>query len=218
MHFGGLDGGAIKHRREHLVQLLGRNAVHGFLPRNQFFLLHLDGETDGGQTGAFAVAGLEHENLAFLDGELEVLHVTEMAFEGFAHAFQFRGGGGHDLGQFRHRLGRAHARHDVFALGVDEEFAVKHFFAAGRVAGEGDAGTGFFAGVAEDHRLDVDGRSPFGGNIVFAAIDDGAVIHPGAEDGADGAFELLPRIGRKFLAGAFLDQRLETLDQFLASP
>ncbi len=37
-----------------------------------------------GHAGALAVAGLEHEQLAVLDGELEVLHVPEMFFERLA--------------------------------------------------------------------------------------------------------------------------------------
>ncbi len=216
MHFGGLDGGAVKDRGQHLVQLLGGHALHGLFPGDQFLLFHFDGEADGGQAGAFAVAGLEHEDFAVLDGELEVLHVAEMAFQGLADLFQFLGGCGHDLGQFGHGLGRAHAGHHVLALGVDEEFAVKDFFAGGGVAGEGDAGAGLVAGVAEDHGLHADGGAPFGGDVVFAAIDDGAVVHPGAEDGADGAFQLLPRIGGEFLAGALLDQGLEALDQLPA--
>ena len=107
------------------------------------------------------------------------------------------GGFGHDFGQFGHRLGRAHARHHVFALGVDEEFAVEHLFAAGRVARESNAGTGAVARIAKDHGLDIDRRSPFGGDIIFAAINYGAIIHPGTKDSADGAFELLPGIGRE---------------------
>ena len=71
------------------------------------------------------------------------------------------------------------------------------------------------AGVAVDHRLHVDGGSPFGGDVVFAAIDDRAVVHPGAEHGAGGAAELVPRIVREHLAGALLDERLEALDEFL---
>ena len=69
------------------------------------------------------------------------------------------------------------------------------------------------AGVAEDHGLDVDRRSPFGGDVILAAINDGAVVHPGTENSADGAFELVPGIGGEFLAGAFLDQILEALHQ-----
>jgi hypothetical protein len=104
---------------------------------------------------------------------------------------------------------------DVLALGVDEELAVEHLLAGGGVAGEGDAGAGVFAGVAEDHGLDVDGGSPFGGDVVFAAVNDGAVVHPGAEDGADGAVELVPRVVGEGLAGAFFDEPLEARDQFL---
>ena len=37
-------------------------------------------------------------------------------------------------------LRRADARHHVFALGVDQEFAIEQLFAGGRIAGEGDAG------------------------------------------------------------------------------
>ena len=50
---------------------------------------------NGREAGAFAVAGLEHEQLAFLDGELEVLHVLEMAFQSLADLFQFRESLGH---------------------------------------------------------------------------------------------------------------------------
>ena len=85
---GRFHGLAIEHRREHLVELVGGHATDGGLPINELFLLHFDREPDGGQAGAFAVAGLEHENLALLDGELEVLHVLEMAFENLADAFQ----------------------------------------------------------------------------------------------------------------------------------
>ncbi len=117
--------------------------------------------------------------------------------------------------ELRHRFGRAHAGHNVFALGVDQEFAVENFFAGRRIAREGHAGAGLVAGIAVDHRLHVDGGAPFGGNVVFAAINNRAVVHPGTEHGADRAPQLLPRILRKFLAGAFLDQCLEALDQFL---
>ena len=40
--------------------------------------------------GAFAVARLEHEELAVLDGELDVLHVLEMFLEGGADLREFR--------------------------------------------------------------------------------------------------------------------------------
>ncbi len=73
---------------------------------------------------------------------------------------------------------RAHACDDVFALGVDQIFTVKNFFAAGRIARERDAGRARFAHVAEHHRLDVDRCSPFVRDSVFAAVNNRAVVHP----------------------------------------
>ena len=67
---------------------------------------------------------------------------------------------------------------DVFALGVDQILTVEDVFAGGRVAGEGDAGAGFLAGVAEDHSLDIDGGAPLGGDAVFGAVNFGAVVVP----------------------------------------
>jgi len=81
----GLYGFAVKDGRKHLVELVGGDAADGGLPIISFFLLHLDGEADGSQAGAFAVAGLEHEHFAVLDGELEVLDILEVRFEGLAN-------------------------------------------------------------------------------------------------------------------------------------
>ena len=192
-HLRVLDRGAVEDRRQHLVELVGRDAHDRRLPVDQLLLDHLDGDADGGDAGPLAVAGLEHEDLAVLDRELEVLHVLEMLLE------DLRGcapapcsASGMLLVELGDGLGRAHAGDDVLALGVDQEFAVEHLFAGGRIAGEGDAGTGRFAGVAVDHGLHVDRGAPFLGNVVLAAIDDRAVVHPGAEDGADGALRAGP--------------------------
>ena len=118
-------------------------------------------------------------------------------------------------GHFGDWLGRADAGDDVFALGVDEIFAVEHVFAGGRIAGESDAGGAVVAHVAEDHALDVDGGAPFIGDFVLLAIEDGTFVHPGTEHGADRALELIERVGREFLAGAFVDERFEALDEFV---
>ena len=157
--------------------------------------------------GALAVAGLEHEHLAVLDRELEVLHVLEVRLERLADVARVpcrrRASASSSL---RDGFGRAHAGDDVLALGVDEELAVELLRAVGRVARERDAGAGRVARVAIDHGLHVDGGAPLGGDVVLAAIDDGAVVHPGAEHGADRAPELLPRVLREVLAGALLDR------------
>src|SRR5262249_59933442 len=60
----------------------------------------------------------------------------------------------------------ADAGHHVLALGVDEEVAEGLGGLAGRVvAGEGHAGAGAVAGVAEDHLLDVHGGAEVPGGV-----------------------------------------------------
>ena len=75
---------------------------------------------------------------------------------------------------FGDRLRRADARHHVFALGIDQEFAIEQLFAGGGIAGEGDAGGRGFAAIAEHHGLHRDGGAPVLGNVVQPAIGVGA--------------------------------------------
>ena len=97
-------------------------------------------------------ARLEHEELALLHRELDVLHVAVMGFQPGRDARQLGEGLGH---RFFHRrafgtarpraalgdgLRRADAGHHVFALRVDQKFAVERALAGGGIAGEGDAG------------------------------------------------------------------------------
>ncbi len=207
--------GDIKDRREKLVQLVRRIAHYGRLPIDELLLEHVHGELEGGGGGPFAVAGLQHEKLAILDGELDVLHILEMLLERSADPEQFRVAFGHQLLQLEDRLRCAHASHDVFSLGIDQKLAVEFVHAVGRVASEGDAGSGVRAGIAIDHGLHVDRRAPILGNVVFPAIDDRAIVHPGAEHRARGAFELVPWVIGKGLTGAFFHQLLKADDQLL---
>ena len=73
----------IEDRLQQLVQVLRRDAVGG----ERFFLLdqtlfhHIDRDADGGEAGAFAVASLQHPELALLDRELDVLDIAVVLFE-----------------------------------------------------------------------------------------------------------------------------------------
>ena len=138
-----------------------------------------------------------------------------MLLEGLADLHELGEALGHHGLELADRLRGADAGDDVFALGVDEEFAVELVHAVGGVTGEGDAGAGLVAGVAEHHGLDVDGGAPLGGDVVLAAIDDRAVVHPGREHGTGGAVQLIPRVVREDAAGTFLDEGLEALDELL---
>ena len=109
----------------------------------------------------------------------------------------------------------ADAGHHILALGVDEVLAVEDVLTRCGVARESHARSRVVAHVAEYHGLYRYGRTPLGGDVVELAVEDGALVHPRAEDGADGSPELVPRIGREVLAGLLLDGGLELLDQLL---
>ena len=111
--------------------------------------------------------------------------------------------------------GGAHAGHHVLALGVDEVLAEEGLLAGGGVAGEGHAGAGAIAGVAEDHGLDVDGGAPVVGDLVHAAVDIGAGVVPGTEHGLDGLHELDLGVLGELHALLGLIELLEALHQLL---
>ena len=169
---------SIKDRREQMRQRIGWDPAHCIFFGDQFFVHHIDGDTHSGVTSAFPVAGLQNVQPVVLDRELEVLHVLEVRLQSLADVFQLGEGPWLLLFEQCNRLRRAHSGHNVFALRVHQEFAVENFFAAGRVAREGDAGRAGLAHVAEDHRLHVDRRSPLARNPILAAVNDRAVVHP----------------------------------------
>ena len=198
----------VKDRGEELVQLIRRIAHHGCLPVDELLLEHIHGELERGGRGPFAVARLQHEKLAVLDGELDILHVLEMLLERGADLEQFRVALRHQLLQLEDGLRCAHASHDVFSLRIDQKLPVELVGAVGRVAGKRHARARVLAGVPVDHRLHVDSCAPVLRDVVFPAIHDRAIVHPGAEDGAGGALELIPRIVWECTAGAFFHQLL----------
>ena len=182
--------------------------VHRLLVGDQPLLGHVDGDLERGLRRALARAGLQHEQLAFLHGELDVLDVAEMRFELGASRLQLGEGVGHQRFERRtlrvrrtrraasvNGCGRAQARDHVLALRIDQELAVKLVGAGRRIAREHDAGRALLAHIAEHHGLDGDGGAPIVGNVVQAAIGDGARVLPRAEHGGDGA----PQLGVKIL-------------------
>ena len=169
------------------VDFAGTQQVHGYL--------------DHGCACTFAVAGLEHPKFAVLDGEFHVLHIFVVFFEAVGNGDELGGALGH---RFLERgilgganvfvdalegcpataafdgdlLRRADAGNYVFALSVDQVFAVEDVLAGGGIAAEGHAGGAIVAHIAVYHSLYVDGRTPFFGDLVHAAIYDGAFVHP----------------------------------------
>ena len=110
-------------------------------------------------------------------------------------------------------LGCAYTGNHILALCVDEVFAVEDVFAGSGVAGEGYTGSRRVAHVAEYHGLYVHGRTPLFGDLVHAAVEDGAFVHPAIEYGADGTPQLLPGRGGEVFAGVLLDSGFEEANQ-----
>ena len=71
----------VEARNQEVVQLIRLDPENGFFLLDQSFLHHLQGDANCRQPGTLAVAGLQHVELAVLDGELEVLHVFVMLFQ-----------------------------------------------------------------------------------------------------------------------------------------
>ena len=106
----------------------------------------------------------------------------------------------HALFQFGDVHRRANAGHHVFALRVDQDFAVKFFLAGGRIARKAYACAAGLTQVAEDHGLNVDRRAQIIGNVVDAAINLGALVFPGAEHCITRSAQLLQRLLREIAA------------------
>ncbi len=238
------DDFGVFHRRlvengvEQLVEFGRLAAQYGGLFVDQAFAQHVHGDLHHRGARTLAVATLEHPEFAVLDREFDVLHILEILLQVVLYLVEFFIYGRHHLFErgvfaatlgFRYvlclrpaartldgdLLGSADARYHVFALCVDQVFAVEEVFTRCCVAREGYAGRRVVAHVAEYHRLYRYGRAPFRRNVVELAVKDGTLVHPRTEYGTDSAPELIPGICREILAGLFLYGCLEVVHQLL---
>ncbi|GAA3235204.1 hypothetical protein GCM10020256_52900 [Streptomyces thermocoprophilus] len=209
-----LDLGVLVEAGEHQLGELGAgDPLEGLGLVDQALVDELGRDPEGGGRGALADAGLEHPQLAALDGELDVAEILVVVLQGLHDRHQFVVRLLVDLLQLGERHGVADAGDDVLALGVLQVVAVDALVAGGGVAGEGDAGAGVGAQVAEDHGADVDGGAEVVRDALLAAVELGAVAVPGVEDRADGEVHLLARVLREVAAGLLLHDLLEGGDQ-----
>lgn len=130
---------------------------------------HVGGDEDRRLSRALAAARLQHEQTLVLNGELEILHVLVVLLEPRGDVAQLLEGLRHHLLELANMQRRADAGYHVFALRVEQKFAVELVGTGGRVAGEAHACARAVAGVAEHHHLDVHGRANVIRNVVDAA-------------------------------------------------
>ena len=162
-YFGAFEGVFVEDGVQQLVEFVRLHAQKGGLLVDFACAEKLHGDAYHGYAGAFAVAGLEHPEFAVLDGELHVLHIFVIVLKFVGYADELGSAVGHCLfksGIFScaflfadtlqgspaaraldgDLLRSANAGYHVFALSVDEVFAVEDVFACGGVAAEGYAG------------------------------------------------------------------------------
>ena len=202
--------------REHqLGELVTGHAAQGLVAGDELFVDQLDGDAEGGGSGTLADTGLEHPQLAALDGEFDVAQVAVVGLELVHDSAQLVVDRLVDLLKISQGQGVADTCNDVFALCVLEVVAVHTGVAGGGVAGEAHAGAGVFAHVAKDHGADVDCGAQVVGDALTATVDAGTLGVPGTEDGLDGHIHLGARILREFFTGLLVDDGLEDIDQAL---
>ena len=189
-------------------QLFAADPTQGFIHVDQPFIDETHSELEGGLRGALAHSGLQHPQLATLDGELHITHVEVMALQGVHDLEQLVMGVLVDGLQGGQRQGIANPRDDVFALGIFQIVAIDALVAGCRVTGEGHARARASAQVAEDHRQHIHRSAKILGNLLLSAIEPGTVGVPRVEDRPDCQVELLTRVLRKISTGMDSDDRL----------
>ncbi len=129
---------ALPHGRR-IHEMVG-DALHGLgaCERKVLVAGHVDCDLERRLRRALAGAGLQHPELAPLDGELDVAHVPVVPLEPICVVAQLGGDGRHAFVQSRDRLRRGRARHHVLALGLEHDVAVEAFLTGRRVPGEDD--------------------------------------------------------------------------------
>ena len=194
---------AWERRQKHLRDVIWSDAHHGFFFGNQTLFDHVSRDLDGGCTGSLATPGLQHVQLAAFDGELNVLNIAVMLLQLGTNFQQFLVGFGIPFGHVFHGLGSPDAGHHIFALGVDQEFAVELILSGGWVASKRNPGAGVVACVAEHHGLHVDGGAIEADDAFDPAIRQGLVSVPALKDRFDGCFQLPHWVLRERLANMF---------------
>ncbi len=130
----------VESRRQQLIERFRIDQQNRVLRRHELLGRQIGGDHHRRVAGALAAARLQHEQPLVLNRELEVLHVLVVALEPGRDLAQLLVRLRQHLLQLANRLRCAHARHDVLALGVDQELAVELFLAGPGIPREADAG------------------------------------------------------------------------------
>jgi len=197
------------------IQGLGVDLHQRFFLGNHALVDQIASDLQSSLSGSLTVTALEHIELLVLNGELHILHVVIVIFQGLADFHELLEGFGELLLHLGDGHGGTNAGHHVFALSVGQELAEQALAAGSGGAGERNAGAAVIAHVAEGHHLYVNSGAPGIGDVVVHAVDIGAGVVPGAEHGLDGGEELFLGIVGEVLAQLVLVLSLELVGQLV---
>ena len=131
--------------------------VSGIDHRNSLFLCshalvnEVAGDLESSLSGSLAVSGLEHVELAVLNGELHVLHISVVVLESSANLLELLESLGELLSHLSDGHGSTNACNNVLALSVCKELTHELLLAGSGISCEGYAGTAVVAHVTECH-------------------------------------------------------------------
>ena len=206
---------AIKYGVQQSLQLLGFHTQNGFFFSDKTFRHHIHSHFESGGGSAFAVSGLQKEQLFILNGKFHILHIAVMIFQSLSNINKLLINFGHIMFQCADGTGCADTRHHIFALGVDKIFTVHSLFTGGRVASKGNPGTRGIAHITEHHHLHINSRTPFAGDFIHSSVNDGTGVIPRTEHSLYSFFQLHLRILREIFTLSHSIIIFESVDNIL---
>ncbi|OPZ14516.1 MAG: hypothetical protein BWZ06_00922 [Bacteroidetes bacterium ADurb.BinA261] len=235
--FGSGQSFFIENRMQQFVEFFGITAFQRRLFVDISLAKHVHGNFNHRATRAFSTTSLKQPKFSVLNGKLQILHIFEIIFQFLLYLYQLFCTLGHTFFQGRifcgsfffrnslllspatrsfegYLLWRTYTCHDVFALRVDQIFAIKNIFAGGCIARKGHTRSGCIPHIAIYHGLHVDGGSPFFGDIVHFPIEDSTLVHPTVENCTNRTPKLIPGIFGKIVTGTLFNGKFESLDKF----
>ena len=210
-----LQGSSVELGMQQGIQLLGLHAQDSLLLGDHALVHQVTCDLQSSLSGTLAVTGLQHVQVAVLNGELHILHIAEVVLQTGSDLNELVVDLRHLLVQVADGRRSADTSNDVLALCIDEVLAHQLLSAGGGVTGECNAGAGTVAGVAECHLLHVDSGAPLVGDLVHLTVDVCTGVIPAAEHGLDSLDQLITGILREGTAFVLLVDLLEGADQFL---
>ena len=104
---------------EEVPKVISRNTEDSLFLLDEALLNHIQRDVNGGKTRALSVTGLQHPQFAFLDGKLNVLHITEVLLKFLTSYKKLLVRLGKIFGHLRDGLRCADTSNYVLALGIN---------------------------------------------------------------------------------------------------